>query len=81
MVNSLIVGHGAREHVIAESLVNSGANLFAYMSFKNAGLDELSNGKIKISSETDFPIGSQIKALSWSGTPELLSKIAICSLE
>ena len=54
MVNCLIVGHGAREHVIGESLVQSGANLFAFMSFKNAGLEDLSEGKIKIHSETDF---------------------------
>ncbi|MFX0027166.1 MAG: phosphoribosylamine--glycine ligase, partial [Candidatus Hermodarchaeota archaeon] len=54
MINALIVGHGAREHVIGESLVNSGANLFAFMSFRNAGLDELSKGKVKIHSETDF---------------------------
>ena len=54
MVNVLIIGHGAREHVIAESLVNSGANLWAFMSFKNAGLEDLSQGKLKIHSETDF---------------------------
>ncbi|MFX1267271.1 MAG: phosphoribosylamine--glycine ligase [Promethearchaeota archaeon] len=54
MLNALIVGHGAREHVIGESLVNSGANLLAFMSFRNAGLDELSKGKVKIHSETDF---------------------------
>ncbi|MFX1412644.1 MAG: phosphoribosylamine--glycine ligase [Promethearchaeota archaeon] len=54
MVNVLIVGHGAREHVIGETLVNSGAKLFAFMSFRNAGLDELSEGRFKINSETDF---------------------------
>ena len=53
MVNCLIVGHGAREHVIGESLVKSGANLYAYMSFKNAGLQDLSKD-VKIHSETDF---------------------------
>ncbi|MFX1390321.1 MAG: phosphoribosylamine--glycine ligase [Promethearchaeota archaeon] len=53
MVNVLIVGHGAREHVLGETLVNSGANLFAFMSFKNAGLEDLSK-KVKIHSETDF---------------------------
>ncbi len=51
--NCLIVGHGAREHVIGEALVNGGANLFAFMSFKNAGLEDLSKD-IKIHSETDF---------------------------
>ncbi len=54
MQNVLIIGHGAREHVIGESLVNSGAKLHAFMSFKNAGLEDLSEGRIKIHSETDF---------------------------
>ncbi|MHA2290294.1 MAG: phosphoribosylamine--glycine ligase, partial [Promethearchaeota archaeon] len=45
---------GAREHVIGETLVRDGANLFAFMSSKNAGLEDLSHGKIKIHSETDF---------------------------
>ena len=54
MVNCLIVGHGAREHVIGESLVNNGAELYAFMSFKNAGLEDLSKKRIKIHSETDF---------------------------
>ncbi|MBD3253699.1 MAG: phosphoribosylamine--glycine ligase [Candidatus Lokiarchaeota archaeon] len=54
MVNCLVVGHGAREHVIGEALVKSGARLYAYMSFKNAGLEDLSEGRIKVDSETDF---------------------------
>jgi phosphoribosylamine--glycine ligase len=53
MVNCLIVGHGAREHVIGETLVRGGADLFSFMSFKNAGLEDLSKN-IKIHSETDF---------------------------
>jgi phosphoribosylamine--glycine ligase len=53
MVNGLIIGHGAREHVIGETLVNGGATLFAFMSFKNAGLEDLSR-EIRIHSETDF---------------------------
>ena len=53
MTNVLIIGHGAREHVIGETLVKGGANLFSFMSFKNAGLEDLSK-KIKIQSETDF---------------------------
>jgi phosphoribosylamine--glycine ligase len=53
MVNVLIIGHGAREHVIGETLVKGRAELFAFMSFKNAGLEDLSS-EIKIHSETDF---------------------------
>ena len=53
MVNTLVIGHGAREHVIGETLVKGGAILFAFMSFKNAGLEDLSK-KVKIHSETDF---------------------------
>ena len=53
-VKTLIIGHGAREHVIGETLVRDGATLYAFMSSKNAGLEDLSQGKIKIHSETDF---------------------------
>jgi len=53
MVNCLIIGHGAREHVMGEALVRGGANLYSFMSFKNAGLEDLSK-EIKIHSETDF---------------------------
>lgn len=53
MVNCLIVGHGAREHVIGETLVRAGAKLYSFMSFKNAGLEDLSQD-IRIGSETDF---------------------------
>jgi phosphoribosylamine--glycine ligase len=52
-MNCLIIGHGAREHVIGETLVKGGATLFTFMSFKNAGLEDLSK-EIKIHSETDF---------------------------
>ena len=36
---------------------------------------------VVISSEEDFPVGSPIIGLSWSGEPEILSKIATCTLE
>ncbi|MBN1215875.1 MAG: phosphoribosylamine--glycine ligase [Candidatus Lokiarchaeota archaeon] len=54
MTNCLIIGHGAREHAIGEALAKAGVDLYAFMSFKNAGLDELSNNRIIIHSETDF---------------------------
>jgi phosphoribosylamine--glycine ligase len=53
-VKTIIVGHGAREHVIGETLVRDGAELYAFMSSKNAGLEDLCKGRIKIHSETDF---------------------------
>ena len=54
MVKVLIIGHGAREHVIGETLVRDGATIYAFMSSKNAGLEDLSQGRIKIHSEMDF---------------------------
>ncbi len=54
MINCLIVGHGAREHAMGEALVRGGAELFTFMSSKNAGLEDLSKGRIKVHSETDF---------------------------
>ncbi|MBN1830793.1 MAG: LysM peptidoglycan-binding domain-containing protein [Deltaproteobacteria bacterium] len=36
---------------------------------------------VVLSSEEDFPVGSPINALSWSGEPDILSKIATCSVE
>jgi phosphoribosylamine--glycine ligase len=54
MVKVLIIGHGAREHVIGETLVRDGAALYAFMSSKNAGLEDLSQGRIKVHSEMDF---------------------------
>ena len=54
MVNCLFVGHGARDHAIAEALVKGGAELYAFMSFNNAGLEDLIKGRIKIHSDTDF---------------------------
>ena len=54
MPRVIIIGHGAREHAIAEALVKGGAVLYAYMSFRNAGLDELSEGRIKIEKEDNF---------------------------
>jgi len=54
MPKIIIVGHGAREHTIAEALVKGGAELYAFMNFRNAGLDELSKGRVKIEREDNF---------------------------
>jgi phosphoribosylamine--glycine ligase len=53
-LKSLIIGRGAREHVIGETLVRDGAKLYAFMSSKNAGIEDLCQGRIKIHSEVDF---------------------------
>lgn len=54
MSRVVVVGHGAREHAIAEALAKGGAMVHAFMSFKNAGLDEISNGRIHIEKEDNF---------------------------
>lgn len=54
MPKVIIIGHGAREHTIAEALVKGGAELYAFMSFRNAGLEELSKGRVKIEKEDNF---------------------------
>ncbi len=54
MPKVIIIGHGAREHTIAEALAKGGAELYAFMSFRNAGLDELSEGRVKIEKEDNF---------------------------
>jgi phosphoribosylamine--glycine ligase len=48
----LLVGQGAREHVIAESLVKGGAKLLAYMKTRNPGIAKLSE-KVKLGSLDD----------------------------
>ena len=42
MTKVLLVGNGAREHAIAEAVVNSGGELYSYMSAKNPGIAKLS---------------------------------------
>lgn len=56
MPKVIIIGHGAREHTIAEALVKGGAELYAFMNFRNAGLDELSKGRVKIEKEDNFKV-------------------------
>jgi len=49
----LLVGHGAREHVIAESLKKSDIKLYSFMASKNPGIDSLSE-KIQLGKLNDF---------------------------
>ncbi|MBD3227351.1 MAG: phosphoribosylamine--glycine ligase [Candidatus Lokiarchaeota archaeon] len=53
MVNVLIVGHGAREHVIAETLKKDGAKIYAFMKSKNPGITDLSED-INLGNLNDF---------------------------
>jgi phosphoribosylamine--glycine ligase len=54
MTNILLVGHGAREHAIAEAVMesNKSPRLFSYMKSKNPGIAKLSE---------DFQLGSYSK--------------------
>ncbi len=47
------MGNGAREHIVCESLVNSGAKVFSFMSAKNPGIVKLSED-FKIGALSDF---------------------------
>ena len=49
-----LVGNGAREHIIAEKLVQGGASLVAFMGSLNPGIEELCNGNVKVGSLDDF---------------------------
>ncbi|MFX0103849.1 MAG: phosphoribosylamine--glycine ligase [Candidatus Hodarchaeota archaeon] len=54
MVKVMLVGNGAREHAIAEALVNSGAELKAFMNKKNPGIASLANNDIRIDALNNF---------------------------
>ena len=54
MIRILLIGHGAREHVIAETLKkNPEAELFSYMKSKNPGIVQLSE-EIEIGNYNNF---------------------------
>ncbi|MHA1229783.1 MAG: phosphoribosylamine--glycine ligase [Candidatus Helarchaeota archaeon] len=53
MVNVLVVGHGAREHVIAETLNKNGATIYAFMKSKNPGITKISK-EIFLGNLNDF---------------------------
>ncbi|MEX2684227.1 MAG: phosphoribosylamine--glycine ligase [Candidatus Sigynarchaeota archaeon] len=54
MVKVMLIGNGAREHAIAEALVNSGAELRAFMNKKNPGIARLANGHFRIDDLENF---------------------------
>lgn len=61
MVNVLIVGHGAREHVITETLASDGAIIYAFMKSKNPGITKKSK-EILLGDLNDFDkLGNFIK--------------------
>ncbi|MBI5389928.1 phosphoribosylamine--glycine ligase [Candidatus Woesearchaeota archaeon] len=52
MTSVLLIGHGAREHCIAEALVKGGATLFAVMKYHNPGIVSLAR-EVKIAALED----------------------------
>ena len=54
MVKVLLVGNGAREHAIAEALVNGGAELRAFMNKKNPGIAALAKGDFRVDDLENF---------------------------
>ncbi len=53
LMKVLLVGQGAREHAIAESVVKSGGVLYSYMKTRNPGIAKLSR-EVKTGSLNDF---------------------------
>jgi phosphoribosylamine--glycine ligase len=54
VVKAILIGHGAREHAIAEALVRGGATLRAFMGARNPGITQLCNENVKIGSLDNF---------------------------
>ena len=47
-MNFLVIGSGAREHIIAEKLAEVGATVFSILTNSNPGLIQLSKNYISI---------------------------------
>ncbi len=60
MVHVLLVGNGAREHIIAKKLIENDATVTAFMSQMNPGIEKCSKHQI-IGSLTDFSKLSHLK--------------------
>ncbi len=54
MVRVLLVGHGAREHALADAVVRGNGKLFAFMGKNNPGIRELAKGRVEIGKLADF---------------------------
>lgn len=54
MVRVLLIGHGAREHVIAEALIRGNAELYAFMGKNNPGIRELAKDQVQIGDLSNF---------------------------
>ncbi|WP_371803915.1 phosphoribosylamine--glycine ligase [Candidatus Lokiarchaeum ossiferum] len=54
MVKVLLIGNGAREHVMAEALIKGGATICAFMSKKNPAIARLCNDEIIIDNLSNF---------------------------
>mgnify|MGYP001608414420 CR=1 FL=1 len=82
MTNFLLVGNGAREHIIAEKAVESGAKLFSCMAYMHPGISRLcekSGGAYKICDiynpfEVAEFAGSQGIGLAFASPDEVLAK-------
>ncbi len=54
MVNVMLIGHGGREHAIAEALKRGGATLSAYMGKENPAIYDMCEGRAKVDTLDNF---------------------------
>ena len=66
-MNFLVIGSGAREHIMAQKLSDAGVNVFSILTNRNPGLIDLSedylfvkNYKMSIKFIIDFAISKEI---------------------
>ena len=66
-MNFLVVGSGAREHIISEKLVQAGVGVYSVLTNKNPGLIKLSNNTLLVDNYTN----SKSKIVDFSLTNEI----------